>query len=183
VSAGKTGFLFAAARVAISIHRYLLSIFWTYPYMLIHGIVTKPLAFFNPPLPMFFIYAVLIRFSTKYFLGIGPEPNLNDLWEKAYKGGDIKDTSSSGSGIILEGSDRSKSSNFVVPDILSVGKNFVFNMIQTKFPKLTIAYGIYKDARSDMFVVLCGFFLGVAFPLHFWVTSSSASTAARNDEL
>jgi len=183
---GKSGLLFTAARVAISIHRFLLVIFWMYPYMIIRGILTKPLAILNPPLPIFFIYAVLIRFSTKYFLGIGPEPNLSELWDKAYKGGDSKESSSSPSsssgGIILEGADRSKSSNFVVPDILSMGKNFFFNMIQTKFPKLTVAYGIYKDARSDMFVVLCGFFLGVAFPLQIWGTTLFQSTRG-NDEL
>ena len=51
------------------------------------------------------------------------------------------------------------------PDFVSMAKNFVKKFVQGNFPKVVMAFTILKDAKNDMFVVLCGLFVGLIFPL------------------
>lgn len=46
-------------------------------------------------------------------------------------------------------------------DVMSMGKAFVVNFIKSSFPTLVTMYDIFTHVRSDMYVVLCGFLVGV----------------------
>jgi xanthosine utilization system XapX-like protein len=48
-------------------------------------------------------------------------------------------------------------------DVMSMIKNFVVNFVLRAFPTAVTVYDVWTHLRADMYVVLCGFFVGIAF--------------------
>merc|ERR1712238_172021 len=48
-------------------------------------------------------------------------------------------------------------------EILSMAKNFVKNFFVASFPTLVTLYDVFVHLKSDMYIVLCGVFLGLAW--------------------
>lgn len=60
-------------------------------------------------------------------------------------------------------------------DILTVMTKTAMGFVTNSFPKLVTFYGILTHAKNDIYVVLCGFFLGLAVPLHLKGITGSVS--------
>mmetsp|Transcript_1655 Transcript_1655/g.3023 ORF Transcript_1655/g.3023 Transcript_1655/m.3023 type:complete len:515 (+) Transcript_1655:118-1662(+) len=141
-----SGFFFTAARLAVSIHRTLTYIFYLWPLSVIHSILSVPRKLVGNP-PVFFLCAVIIRYLGKHVLG-GNIPNLDEMIEAEVKADKVEN----------------EKPDLASTDFVSMGKNFISNFLKGNFPKLVMVYTIFKDARSDMFIVLCGFFVGLIAP-------------------
>ena len=50
-----------------------------------------------------------------------------------------------------------------VSDVLDMARNFVSNTMSTMFPTAVILYEGFKHLRADMYIVLCGVFVGLAY--------------------
>jgi hypothetical protein len=48
-------------------------------------------------------------------------------------------------------------------ELIGMAKNFVKSFFATNFPTLTWAYNVFVHLRSDMYIVLCGVFCGMAW--------------------
>jgi hypothetical protein len=48
-------------------------------------------------------------------------------------------------------------------DILSMAKSFASNFITKSFPTAVLLYDAFVHVRSDMYIILCGFLVGVAY--------------------
>ena len=143
------GIFLMLARLAVSIHRSISYFCLTLPLSLFHAILAGPKKLFSNP-PIMFLCAILIRAVGKYVLG-GKIPDLDEIIAaEAKKKEDDKK---------CELPELSK------PDFVSMAKNFVKKFVQGNFPKVVMAFTILKDAKNDMFVVLCGLFVGLIFPL------------------
>jgi hypothetical protein len=141
-----SGFFFTAARFAVSIHRTLTYFFYLLPLSIIHSILSVPRKLIGNP-PVLFLCAVIIRYLGKHVLG-GNIPKLDEMIEAQVKADKVE----------------SEKPDLASTDFVSMGKNFISNFLKGNFPKLVMAYTIFKDARSDMFIVLCGFFVGLIAP-------------------
>lgn len=130
------GLLNQMARGAISIHRLLLWFFFYFPIGVFTSIVSIPTAIMKSP-PGLFMAAIILR----QVVGKGV-------------GAAIPDDSAD------EGADSSKQNNI---EVISMAKNFVKNFFATTFPTLVSFYDAYLHLKSDMYVVLCGVFFGLAW--------------------
>jgi len=145
-----SGIFFAVARFAVSIHRTLCYLFYLLPLSIMHAILAGPKKLFVNP-PVLFLCSVIIRYVGKHVLG-GEIPKLDDMVEAEVKGG--KD-------------EKKEKPDLASTDFVSMGKNFAVNYAKTNFPKVVMAFTIFKDARADMFIVLCGLFVGLIAPTNF----------------
>lgn len=136
------GILYAAARMAVSAHRMIVYLCFTLPLTIVSGFFSLPKRLFANP-PIMFLCAIMIRFLGKHILG-GSIPDLAEIH-------------------INDGKKNDKS-NLMNTDFVSMGTNFVKNYVKTNFPKASLAFTMFKDAKSDMFVIFCGFFLGLIVP-------------------
>jgi len=145
------GMIMGAARFAVSIHRSMMYFFYTFFYALplafIHKLLSIPKSLFANP-PVLFLCAIIIRYIGKHILG-GTIPKLDEMIEAEVKADNEK-------------KEKDLASKM---DFVSMGTNFASNFATNNFPKVVMAYTIFKDARSDMFVVLCGFFVGLIAPV------------------
>eukprot|EP00531_Pseudo-nitzschia_arenysensis_P004481 CAMPEP_0116132054 /NCGR_PEP_ID=MMETSP0329-20121206/9342_1 /TAXON_ID=697910 /ORGANISM="Pseudo-nitzschia arenysensis, Strain B593" /LENGTH=504 /DNA_ID=CAMNT_0003626541 /DNA_START=44 /DNA_END=1558 /DNA_ORIENTATION=+ len=130
------GLLNQMARGAISIHRLLLWFFFYFPMGVFTSILSIPAAIMKSP-PGLFLAAIILR----QVVGKGV-------------GAAIPDDSAD------EGADKSKQNNI---EVISMAKNFVKNFFATTFPTLVSFYDAYLHLKSDMYVVLCGVFFGLAW--------------------
>jgi hypothetical protein len=151
-----SGFFFTAARFAVSIHRTLTYLFYLLPLSVIHSILSVPRKLIGNP-PVFFLCAVIIRYLGKHVLG-GNIPNLDEMIEAEVKADKVE----------------GEKPDLASTDFVSMGKNFVYNFLKGNFPKVVMAFTMFKDARSDMLIVLCGFFVGLIAPTNL-LRSSIAS--------
>lgn len=127
--------IYMAARLAVRVHRWNLSIFYYGPQSFFNGLAAFLLSFGRFP-PVFCLLAIFIRqVLGKMILGA-------KLPEK--KSGSSK-------------------------DVITMAKNFVSGMFVSKFPIVVSLYDIWTHVRADMYVVLCGFFVGVC-----WVHNAAA---------
>jgi hypothetical protein len=62
-------------------------------------------------------------------------------------------------------------------DILSTVKTFVTKFLLSSFPSVTIIYDVWTYIRSDMYVMLCGLFVGIAASHHHQAGSPYGETA------
>mmetsp|Transcript_2825 Transcript_2825/g.4270 ORF Transcript_2825/g.4270 Transcript_2825/m.4270 type:complete len:506 (-) Transcript_2825:74-1591(-) len=145
------GIFFAAARFAVLIHRSLTYFFYTLPLTTIHNIFAAPKRLFTNP-PVLFLCAIIIRYFGKHVFG-GSIPLLDVMIEAQ-----VTDPASNGE-------KKGGLESIASADFLSMGKNFVSNFAKNNFPKVVMAFTVLKDARADMFVVLCGFFVGLIVPV------------------
>ena len=61
-------------------------------------------------------------------------------------------------------------------DILSTVKTFVMKFLLSSFPTITIVYDVWTYIRSDMYVMLCGLFVGIALSHHHQAGSPYGET-------
>lgn len=59
---------------------------------------------------------------------------------------------------VVQGDEATKSK-----DVLSMAKSFASNFITKSFPTAVLLYDAFSHVRSDMYVVLCGYLVGVAY--------------------
>ena len=154
-----SGIFFTIARFAVSIHRTLSYLFFLLPLSIFRSILAIPKRLFVNP-PVLFLCAVIIRYVGKYVFG-GNVPKLDDMIEAEVKAVETKEK-------------PDLASNIASTDFLSMGKNFAANYAKTNFPKVVMVFTIFKDARSDMFVVLCGLFVGLIAPANIMRSSISS---------
>lgn len=158
-----TGFFYTCARFAVSVHRTLYHFFYTVPMSILQSILSIPKKMFTHP-PIMFLCAILIRFLGKHVLG-GNIPDVKEMVE-ADENMDKAHAASTGTGAAAADNkmggavDKLASTNF-----MAMGGNYVKNYMKDSFPKATLAFTMFKDARADMLVVLCGFFVGLVLPV------------------
>ncbi len=137
-------------RAAVSVHRLLTYLFFILPMSFFSTLFALPKSLIVNP-PVLFLASVIIRYLGKHVLG-GSIPDLDKMLEAEITDGDGMKAKES----VVEG--------IANTDFASMGTNFVKNFAKTNFPKAVLVYTIFSDARSDMFVVFCGFFLGLVIP-------------------
>ncbi|GFH51028.1 hypothetical protein CTEN210_07504 [Chaetoceros tenuissimus] len=155
-----SGLFFAMARFAVSIHRTLTYFFFLLPLSIFRSIIAGPKKLFSNP-PVLFLCSILIRYVGKHVFG-GEIPKLEEMIEAEVK----KDKE-----------DKNEKPDLASTDFVSMGKNFVGNYVKGNFPKLVTAFSLMKDARADMFVVLCGLFVGLICPTGLLIST------VKSDEL
>lgn len=131
------GFLDKTAKGAIAVHRLLLWMFYYGPISIVTLIFSIPSALIRTP-PSLFISAIILR----------------QVLGKIILGACIPDSSGEGD------SDGKKQNNI---EILSMAKNFIKNFFATTFPSLVTMYDVYVHLKADMYVIICGVFLGMAW--------------------
>lgn len=167
------GIFLLLARKAIAIHRAITYLFLTLPLAIIHGILSAPKRMFVNP-PILFFCAIIIRYVGRHILG-GCIPDLDELLETQSKKSkdEFGGNGSSGGGSSSNGGGVADS--IASTDFVSMGTNYVKNFVKSKFPKVVLIFTILKDARSDMFVVFCGFFVGLILPVNLLVGAAGGS--------
>ena len=144
------GILMACVRFAVSIHRLLTYFFFTMPLAFISGLFTLPKKILVNP-PILFLCAVIIRCLGKYVLN-GSLPDLDEMLKAEINESDA-----------MKGKD-SVADTIGKANLFSMGTNFAKTFFKKHFPKVVFLFSIFKDAKSDMFVVFCGFFFGLVAP-------------------
>ena len=130
------GILNQLGRGAISIHRLIMWIFFFGPMGFLTSILAIPAAIMASP-PGLFFSALILRQVVGKGIGAG-----------------IPGES------VEEGGDSAKQNNI---EVISMAKNFVKNFFATTFPTLVSVYDVYTHLRTDMYIVFCGAFLGIAW--------------------
>lgn len=152
------GFFMMAARFAVSIHRSFTYFFYTLPLSILHLILAIPKRLFTHP-PVWFLFAVFIRYIGKHVLG-GEIPALDEILEAEAKADEPPEEK------------PDLASSIASTNFLSMGTNFVKNFMKTNFPTLVLLFTIFKDSRTDLFLILCGFFVGLVFPSGLLISTS-----------
>jgi len=132
-----SGFFNQLARGAIGIHRLILWILYYGPMGFFGSILSIPATLIKSP-PGLFSIAIILR----QVVGHG------------VLGAEIPDESGE------DGTDGTKQNNI---EVLSMAKNFVKNFFVTTFPTAVKFYDAYLHLKSDMYVVFCGVFFGLAW--------------------
>jgi hypothetical protein len=130
------GILNKLAKGAIAIHRSLLWLVYYAPIGMFSSIVSIPSALMQTP-PALFLSTIMLR----------------QVLGKLILGATIP--------VIGDDNGDDKSQNKL--DILNMGKNFVKNFFVTSFPKVVTLYDTFVHLKSDMYIVLCGVFFGLAW--------------------
>lgn len=125
------------ARGAISIHRLLLWLFYYGPMGFFGSILSLPAIVMQTP-PGLFLIAIALR----------------QVLGKGVLGANIPENSGE------DGADGTKENKI---EVISVAKNMVKSFFSTNFPKLVTFYDVYLHLKSDMYVVFCGVFFGLAW--------------------
>ncbi|KAG7362986.1 hypothetical protein IV203_026346 [Nitzschia inconspicua] len=122
------------ARGAIAIHRMILWMLYYTPLRMYNALLSIPASLMKMPPTLFLIALVLRQIVGKIILGAHiPDANTDGPEEK----------------------------NNI--EVIGMAKNFVKNFFVTNFPTLVWAYDVFVHLRSDMYIVLCGVFCGMAW--------------------
>eukprot|EP00559_Dactyliosolen_fragilissimus_P007988 CAMPEP_0184870196 /NCGR_PEP_ID=MMETSP0580-20130426/36818_1 /TAXON_ID=1118495 /ORGANISM="Dactyliosolen fragilissimus" /LENGTH=578 /DNA_ID=CAMNT_0027372169 /DNA_START=9 /DNA_END=1745 /DNA_ORIENTATION=- len=154
------GFLMAVTRLAVKFHRFLTYIFLTIPMNTFKTTISLPQKVLANP-PILFLCALIFRYLGKHVLG-GSIPDLDEV-VNAHSAGSDNATSSKPDGDNTGGV-KKRGGSSGIPDVLDLGKNLVKNYFTSTFPTLVFIYSLWKDARSDMYIILCGLFVGLVVP-------------------
>ena len=127
-----------AARLAVKVHRSIMYIFLVMPLSIIKSIFALPSALMTNP-PILFLMSVVIRYVGRDLLG-ARLPDLNTV-----QGGATEDKGS---------------------DLIGSAKNMATNFLSSSFPAAAKLLEVFSGAKQDMFVILCGFFIGMVLPIH-----------------
>lgn len=127
-----------AARLAVKVHRSIMYIFLVMPLSIIKSIFALPSALMSNP-PILFLMSVVIRYVGRDLLG-ARLPDLNTV-----QGGAAEDKGA---------------------DLIGSAKNMATNFLSSSFPAAAKLLEVFSDAKQDMFVILCGFFIGMVLPIH-----------------
>jgi hypothetical protein len=142
------------ARMAVAMHRLNLYFFYYLPLAIFNSLTRFPLKLVQTP-PLLCMFALALRQFAKRVLGATLPDNPNSAKNHA---------SASGS-----------------KDILAMIKQGVMTFLSSSFPTLVEVFDAFAHLRSDMFIILCGMFVGLAYNHHYFdATSSSLSD---HDEL
>jgi hypothetical protein len=68
-------------------------------------------------------------------------------------------------------------------DVLEMVKNGVLNFISGSFPTAAALYDMFTHLRSDMYVILCGVFVGLALTHHGFGLGEQGEAATEQEEL
>lgn len=131
------GFLNAMAKGAISVHRIILWLVYYVPVGILTSFLSIPSAFIQTP-PSLFLSAIILR----------------QVVGKIILGADIPK-------VIRDDKNDGKNHNGI--EIMSLAKNFVKNFFAATFPTLVTLYDAFVHLKSDMYIVLCGLFFGLAW--------------------
>ena len=108
------------------------------PLSIIKSIFALPSALMTNP-PILFLMSVVIRYVVRDLLG-ARLPDLNTV-----QGGAAEDKGA---------------------DLIGSAKNMATNFLSSSFPAAAKLLEVFSDAKQDMFVILCGFFIGMVLPIH-----------------
>eukprot|EP00536_Pseudo-nitzschia_multiseries_P010427 jgi/Psemu1/307287/fgenesh1_kg.318_\ len=131
------GIFYQMARGAVSLHRLLLWLFYFAPMGFFGSILSIPTTLFQTP-PALFLIAIILR----------------QVVGKAVLGASIPEESEE------DGADGTKQNKI---EIIGVAKNMVKGFFHSNFPTLVTFYDVYLHVKSDMYVVFCGVFVGLAW--------------------
>jgi len=140
------------ARGAISIHRLMLWLFYYAPLGFFWSILSIPTTLIQTPPALFLIAIVLRQVVGKAVLGASiPEESKED------------------------GADGTKQNKI---EVIGMAKTMVKGFFHANFPTLVTVYDVYLHVKSDMYVVFCGVFFGLAWThLHSDPESCAAGSA------
>lgn len=169
-----SGFFFTCARFAVSVHRAVYRFFFDIPKSILLSILSIPKKMIVHP-PIMFLCAVLIRYVGKHLLG-GNIPDMKDILE-ADENLDKVHALSTGTGSASDNKMGGAVDKLVSTNFMAMGGDYVKNYMKDHFPKATLAFTVFKDARADMLIVLCGFFVGLVLP----VTSGVGAKRVRDE--
>lgn len=147
------GIIFAAAGVAVDIHRFVIA----FPVLLQNFIFQKIGKYCTPFL---FLVALFLRRFMKWCGACDPSESLSVTEDG---GGSTADNTGSMD---------------IVGTVLKTAKAQVMGI----FPRIFVLIEIIKDIRKDMYIVLCGLLVGVALPLSGF-NHTIGMLAMRSDEL
>lgn len=132
------GFMNVAARLAVKLHRSIMYLLLVLPLSIIKSIFALPAALMTNP-PILFLLSVIIRYVGRDLLGARP-PDLDTVQGNASK-------------------EKGK-------DLIGSAKSMATNFLSSSFPAAAKLLEVFQDAKQDMFVILCGFFVGMILPIH-----------------
>mmetsp|Transcript_5448 Transcript_5448/g.8064 ORF Transcript_5448/g.8064 Transcript_5448/m.8064 type:complete len:505 (-) Transcript_5448:270-1784(-) len=141
------GVIMFMARKAVSAHRFITWLFYLLPMSIIMTIVSLPKSLVTNP-PIMFLVVVILRFVSRHIFG-AQIPDL-DAMGSPTSGEDDKDAGGKGK------------------DIMSMVTGAVKDQFMNAFPGLVMAWTMFNDARTDIYVVLCGLFVGLTLPSNFF---------------
>lgn len=154
-----TGLYFVIARFAVQCHRVNLAVFYYFPKKIVTSMMIAIMQLVASP-PLLCLVALVVRqLIGKAILG-AKVPSVADVPDSA--------------------AGQSK-------DMFSMAKSFVSNAITKTFPTAALLYDAWVHVRADMYVILFGFLVGVAY-VHT-INEKTASTiinkkqSSQNDEL
>lgn len=129
------GFLNQLARGAVFVHRVILWLIYLAPVAFVTKLLSVPMSLWQSP-PTLFLTALALR----------------QVVGKAILGARLPDPS--------EQAEDGVKNNL---DVLNIAKNFVKNFFTTSFPTAVTLYDAFSHLRSDMYVAICGVFVGMAW--------------------
>ena len=132
------GFMNAAARLAVKVHRSIMYLLLVLPLSIIKSIFALPAALMTNP-PILFLLSVVIRYVGRDLLG-ARLPDLDTVQGNASE-------------------EKGK-------DLIGSAKSMATNFLSSSFPAAAKLLEVFQDAKQDMFVILCGFFVGMILPIH-----------------
>lgn len=135
-----TGLYFIVARFAVQCHRVNLAIFYYLPRRVINTVTNAVYQLFVSP-PLLCLVAITVRqIIGKLILGAHNVPKVKSSME-----------------------DESSATKKDQKDILGMIKNIAGQFITKSFPTAVFLYDVWTHIRSDMYVILLGFLIGVAY--------------------
>jgi len=163
-----SGFLLAAARLAVRCHRLLVHLCFTLPMKTIRSVLSIPVHFLSNP-PVLFLAALIIRYVGGTVLG-------------GKNSGNDGGKPSAVDGVEGEDAGKTKGGSGGLPDIMGIGKGMVKGYVRKNFPSVVLLYSVLTEAKNDMMIVLCGMMLGVAIPASRSITVDHSFTGAGGGE-
>ena len=145
-----SGILLQLARGAVAVHRFILRIVYEIPMGIFQTILGIPQTLINSP-PILCIVALILRqVISKQVLRASLPSSESD--------------------------DKSKETGGI--DVLAMIKQTVKNFLSSAFPTAVSMYDAFTHIRSDMYIILCGVFFGLA-----WRHQQVLHTEGDRDEL
>lgn len=139
------GLMMMAGRGAVAVHRMNLWLFYYVPISIFRSMLALPRSLLGSP-PLLFLLALILR--ALFRDGLGAE---------------------------LPGADADKEEkSSETKDIVGMGMNAAKNFALTTFPTVFAVWRVVRDARADMYVGLCGVFVGLVLPVKIKMTVESA---------
>jgi hypothetical protein len=144
--------MMVGARMAVAMHRINLYILYYLPLSIARTVFSIPIKLMRNP-PVLCIFALLVRQFAKRVLGATLP---DDAGQQAATSGGSK-------------------------DVFGMIKHGIMTFLSKSFPTLVEIYDAFTHLRSDMFVMLCGIFVGLAWNHHHHEAAVGAVTPGRDE--